>query len=97
MFISGNLAVNRALGILVTAKMQRKSDRDIVSGFQQKEWNFGLGTSREAHVGSEGKGCAAEPVFQQPCPLSSRLLFFSWDGLKEVKEVPSEEAQGIQV
>lgn len=44
MFISGNLAVNWALGIRFTQKMQRKSDRDIVSGL-------------EAHLGTEA--CAS--------------------------------------
>ena len=39
MFISGNLAVNWALGISVLQKMQRKSDRDIVSGVQKTGWN----------------------------------------------------------
>lgn len=40
--------------------MQRKSDRDIVSGFQKAEWNLKTQNQPGAHVGQEGSVQVAE-------------------------------------
>ena len=65
MFILGNLAVNWALGISFLQKMQRKRDRDIVSGVQKTGWN-----SKE-----QNQPGGAQEEFEEESVSRSQCLF----------------------